>query len=527
MKRALSVVALITATLSPGVYADQSQELVRLRNTVTTLVENLVQRGVLTREQGDALIRETLVEAAPAAPAVEDEKDKRAVRVPYVPEIVKDELREQLRRELREDVVEDVLAKAKRERWNAPGAWPAWVDRLTITGDFRLRYQEDDFAAGNAPYLNFQRINERRSIAIDDPFLNTTEDRERLRARLRLGVNAQLTQGFDIGTRLATGSLTDPVSTNQTLGNTSRPYQVTLDQAFLRYRSHEERFTVWGGRMPSPWFSTDLVWDDDLNFEGLAARYRRSPSMEADRPAFNPFLTAGIFPLQEVELSSSDKWLYGVQAGFDWRFARLSVFKLGLARYEYRNITGRRNDPGLRTLDYTAPQFMQKGNSLFRIDDLSDPNSQLWGLASDFEEINVTTSIDFGTFAPHHVVLGFDYVKNVGFDQQAILARTGSMLDERNEGYQVSLLFGRPRVVRHGEWNVFMAHKHLESDAVVDAFTDSDFHLGGTDAEGWVVGGNYAIGDNIWVNVRYLSTDAIHGPPLGIDTLQFDLNARF
>ena len=65
------------------------------------------------------------------------------------------------------------------------------------------------------------------------------------------------------------------------------------------------------------------------------------------------------------------------------------------------------------------------------------------------------------------------------------------------------------------------------SDAVLDALTDSDFHLGGTNAKGFTVGGSYGVDDNAWLTLRWLSSDQIDGAPLSIDTLQFDLNTRF
>ena len=82
-------------------------------------------------------------------------------------------------------------------------------------------------------------------------------------------------------------------------------------------------------------------------------------------------------------------------------------------------------------------------------------------------------------------------------------------------------------LTKRGNWQVYAAYKHLERDAVLDAFTDSDFHLGGTDAKGWLLGGSYALMENAWVNARWLSSDEIDGPPLGIDVLQFDFYARF
>ena len=42
-----------------------------------------------------------------------------------------------------------------------------------------------------------------------------------------------------------------------------------------------------------------------------------------------------------------------------------------------------------------------------------------------------------------------------------------------------------------------------------------------------MIGGKYGVARNTWLQLRYLSSEAIDGPPLGIDTLQVDLNAKF
>jgi hypothetical protein len=104
---------------------------------------------------------------------------------------------------------------------------------------------------------------------------------------------------------------------------------------------------------------------------------------------------------------------------------------------------------------------------------------------------------------------------------------TGDPGDEETEGYMAKLTVGWPDVRLRRSWQVFLAYKHLERDAVLDAFTDSDFHLGGTNAEGWIVGGSYSLLDDTYLEARYLTADEITGPPLGIDVLQIDLGARF
>jgi hypothetical protein len=70
-------------------------------------------------------------------------------------------------------------------------------------------------------------------------------------------------------------------------------------------------------------------------------------------------------------------------------------------------------------------------------------------------------------------------------------------------------------------------YRSLEGDAVMDAFNDPDFHVGGTNAKGYTIGAKYGLGPGVWVRLRWMSADEIDGPPLSIDVLQLDLNAKF
>ena len=80
---------------------------------------------------------------------------------------------------------------------------------------------------------------------------------------------------------------------------------------------------------------------------------------------------------------------------------------------------------------------------------------------------------------------------------------------------------------RQGDWQAWLGYKYVERDAVLDAFNDPDFHLGGTDAKGWFVGGSYGIAKNTSLRARYLSANEIDLPPLAIDVFQLDLTTKF
>src|SRR5581483_11597413 len=135
------------------------------------------------------------------------------------------------------------------------------------------------------------------------------------------------------------------------------------------------------------------------------------------------------------------------------------------------------------TLDYTAPQFVQRGNTLFDIRNDDDPTTQLLALAADYRLADATFQFDWKLSPTYRVRLTGDYVKNIGLDPQQTLARTGFLIDKRDTGYQAELGFGQA-LTEVGAWRAFFGYRYVQRDAVLDAFTDSDFHLGGTDAKG-------------------------------------------
>jgi hypothetical protein len=202
------------------------------------------------------------------------------------------------------------------------------------------------------------------------------------------------------------------------------------------------------------------------------------------------------------------------------------TYKIAAAYYDYKNVTGEANDP-LRPgeKDFTAPQFQQKGNTLFDI----DPSSALkLALASDYKLVNLTGNIEIAFWQPVYITFWGDYVKNIGFDRDEVARRTGNPdVKEETEGYQVGMTVGHKRFQEFGDWELFLFYKRLEADAVLDAFTDSDFHGGGTNAKGWILGGSLGLAKNVWMRARWFSTDEISGPPFAVDMLQLDLNAKF
>lgn len=481
------------------------------------LIQLMIKEGLISLDKAQALLDAAEREAAaarsrmqPAAPAT--------VRVPYVPETVKAQMREELRKEITE--------QAKAERWVAPGSVPAWVDRVEWGGDFRLRYHADAFDEGNYPFLpDVQAINDAGGVtnASGFPLVNTTQDRQRLRYRGRLNLGAKVSEAVKVNFSLASGDDNGPVSTNKTFGDYLRKDAVWLDRAYIQARLYPGLELV-GGRMPNPFYSTDLVWDADLNPEGLALK--GSYSLGGQDSGNSLFATAGAFPLQEYA-RYSDRWLYAGQLGGAFRLGPANT-RIGLAYYDFQNIQSEKNAPdGSRLKDYTRPSLMTQGNSVFNM--RTDGLTTLAGLASEFRLVNLTAQVEFPIEGGKSVRVTGDYVKNIAFDQDEINRLRGEFGTQGGDaGWQLKVSGGDARIARRYDWDLSLAFRRIESDAVLDAFNDSDFGVyGGTDLEGTVLEGSYGVSDNTWLSLKWLSADTIKRLPLSSDVLLFDLNARF
>jgi putative porin len=518
----------------------QQQSMLELQHTVVNMLEGLVRRGVLTREDAQQMVADAQSKAKTevAAQQAQEKAEEGSVRVTYVPETVKDEIGAQVAKDIQPAVVDDVVTRAKNEGWGVPGALPSWVRNLDVDTRLRVRGEGDYFDDQNAQntYLNFSNVNKAGGIGKAGPaaLLNTEEDRARLRARLRVDVKADVDEHVTARFGVSTGNFADPISMNETLGNYDQKFNFGVHSASIEWKTWKERgtrsFDLIAGRFDNPFLHSNLIWDEDLAFDGVVGTIGFDVFRRQDRKFDRGvWLTLGAFPVQEVELTQSDKWLYAGQIGLDMPIGRLNAFRLGAAYYAFKNITGLRNAPDSTLKDYTAPLLLGKGNTLFDIRNDLDPNTNLFALASDYMLADVTAQFDFGGFGKNHIQLTMDYVDNRGFKADEVAARVGQPVTARTSGRQVEFSVGREKdkVRAARDWRVFATYRYVERDAMLDEFTDSDFALGGTDNQGFIVGFELGLAKNTWITTRWLSSNEIDGPPLGIDVLQLDLNTRF
>lgn len=557
----------------------------RSANFAINLIQRLVKKGVLEQAEADELIKQAdedtvVARQEAAAVAVQAAAEvhtamtpttppEGSVRVAYIPETVKAELREQIKA--------DVMAKARDESWATPRSMPEWTQRLKVFGDVRVRGEGISFPSGNdntGSFPNFNAINTGAPFDVSgttfSPQLNVDQDRNRIRLRARLGVEADLQHGFTAGIRLATGNTNTPVSTNQDLGlaangqggNFSK-YAIWLDRAFVKYElggQPNKNLAFTAGRFENPFFSTEIIWDEDVGFDGLGVQGRYQVHKN-----FTPFFAGVVAPVFNTDLNfasnnpakfkSEDKWLYAAQVGFDWKAAKKINFRGGVAYYDFKDIEGKLSDPFVPltpqdagNTDGSRPAFAQKGNTYRPIRNIiptvdndfgTSKQYQYFGLATPFRDLAFTGRLDLNYFEPIQISLTGEYIRNLAFHRSDIdaiavnnrgpnnVSGLPGKFDGGDTAWIAGVRVGKPTFEKAWDWSAGLNYRYVESDAVVDGFVDSDFGLGGTNQEGYSVYGSVALSPNVSIGLRWTSANEIAGPPLKTDIIQFDLNGKF
>ncbi len=469
---------------SPDVMAASSPPPVTPTENVTlNLINRLVQRGILSKEDAGDLIRQAKEDAQrvsqqsqiaqqaatqaaaaqqmaveAAAPPSSDE----AVSVSYVPEIVKTEMRDEIKR--------DVMAAAQSEGWTQPNV-PEWVRKFRPFMDFRFRYQGIYFPEGNSENpldtLNFNAINTgqpfnisqangNQSPPIGYPTYDTTQNRQQMRIRFRFGADMNLGDNFTGGFRIGTGQNGSPVSENQTLGAANNGqfggaggnfsnYAIWLDRAFLKYElgtDPDRMAALTFGRFDNPFYTpTTIMWANDIAFDGIAAQARYKILK-----GVTPFASVGIFPifntdlnfpaLQQPKISSYDKYLYAAQTGIDWKITKDLYYKGAVGYYNFQNVQGQVSAPQVAydqntqfSTDDSRPTFAQKGNTYMALRDIpAVPENnygtinqfQYFGLATPFQVLSANGRLEYRHWEPFIVSLSGEWDQNLAWNAQNI-----------------------------------------------------------------------------------------------------------
>lgn len=540
-------------------------------NATINLIRLMVKKGLITQGEADGLIKQANDEATQARTAIAEAPADGAqpgdVRAVYVPQNVRNEIREQVKQE--------VIAQAKSEHWAEPNAIPDWLDRISWYGDVRVRDESWYYSRKNAPdFINYAALNQTGpydinslSQHVNPPILNSTQNRlNMLRMQAHIGINVKLGDTVTAGVRIGSGNDNNPVSTTQTLGGGLVKKNLWLDQAWVRWQPNQY-YSVTAGRMPSPFLQTDLIFSPELNFDGVVG-HGEFPFTDD----LKTFVTAGAIPIQYTsnhaptqalgndKYAAGDKWMWATQLGFTWKLAEDVQWQAGLAYYFFNRMQGQLSAPcqvynGLVnycSTDNTAPDYMQWGNTVFLLRDIlpdtSSPNNyaqpQFVGLSYNYHIADLVNKLDFKV-GETPIELQVEYERNMAYHMRTAFNRYPNGLGVPVNNYQGSSdgsngpyksgpvgwllrgIIGNPHPMALNEWNIALGYKYLQPDAMLDGLTDQNFHLGGTNAKGFILTADYGIAQRTWLSVRYFAAKQVYGPPFTIDVVQFEVNTKF
>ena len=134
------------------------------------------------------------------------------------------------------------------------------VSRFRFSGDIRVR-QEDFFQS-------------RQDICVTANTPKGCTPRIRERIRVRLGIEGKAGEDFVGGLALATGTIYDPTSTNETLTSSFERKNITLDRGYITYAPKAYPWLqVTGGKFAATWIRTGQTFDGDLNPEGFSEKF--------------------------------------------------------------------------------------------------------------------------------------------------------------------------------------------------------------------------------------------------------------
>lgn len=354
--------------------------------------------------------------------------------------------------QVREEEKQKTAAEAS-QRETLAAKVPKWLDRLTPFGDLRLRdegfYQQDLHA------------------------------RDRFRLRGRIGLLANVADEISGTLRLATGNSDNPISTNQTLGDTFTSKTINLDWAYLTLKPGKTfglepgRFSITAGKfgINTQRFS-ELVWDDDVSPEGatetLTLVQQRDGWLRGLR------LHALQWIVDEVA-DGADPWISGSQFVGEAAPNATTSWTLAVADYyfDHTNAVARKflnpyDDPPANTKpNSNFNNQLANSNAVVR-----DSTGKILKYRSAFNVVNAGSEFDAADPAGVGIPAGVyaDVAYNTAADGRNLGLYAGGGIGRAGKDWYHDALRNQ------GDWGLAYTYAWIEQDAVLSLFTYSEIN---------------------------------------------------
>ena len=358
----------------------------------------------------------------------------------------------------------------------------SWADKIELKGDIRGRFEH---------------------VEVDDE-----TSKSRMRGRARVGMYADVNDQMRAGIRIATGSDESPTSTNQSIEDFGNKREIWLDLVYMAYEpSAIEELDIVFGKMKKPWEAvSDLMYDGDLNPEGLNANYATEGPIE-----FTANL--GFFLWQDSVNSDpeTDVTMGAGQLAAKTDLSEKISLSIGANAFIYNNIEDAEipvseSDSGTTTItdDAGTEQNVQvvKSKTLSKGNSEDDEGTWAYGyeLIEGFAKLDIKNDI-----LP--LKLYADYIVNIASDVEddtAVLFGVGTKYKKLSFDYN---------------------YRDIDTDAVVGLLADGDFSGGGAGGSGHKFKAKYGLLDNCTAGITYFLTEDYK--ERDVNTLHVDLVVKF
>lgn len=307
-------------------------------------------------------------------------------------------------------------------------------------------------------------------VEADDP----DDYQERHRIRARLGVYPWINEELSAGVQLVTSG--KATSNNETFGDDFAGDSMYLREAYINYHPMDYGFDgkvnfILGKREVKQTLvrENDLLWDSDLALEGMTLQYGK----DGKKQLAGLTAVAGYYFVEENDYDE-DRFLVVSQLAYNGEASSSVKYQAGVGYYNYQD---------METTDYDILEFF-----------------------GDFGG-------KFGDGLPWKI-----------YGQYAV--NTANDIEDEDQGYLVGAKIGKAKKV--GQWELDANYSRLEEFAVNPDFTDSDRADGGTNVEGFEVGGTYHLVQNMTLGLKYLTGTAdYNGDKDDVKIWQADMVVKF
>lgn len=357
------------------------------------------------------------------------------------------------------------------------------IDNATIYGDIRARYE-------------FRR---------GEDSSNITEDRERGRYKLVLGVK---TNAGDFYSDIALSMGANGRSDNSTFGNAANSSNGsnTKETVYVKRALLGWKVTDWlkveAGRVANPLYTTPMVWDGDLTFEGLVEK------VEYQWGKVNLFANFAqsqyIGDRQDFTIINNDRVtndLMAFQGGAKFDINERVSAKAALTFTKFSNDHAPGAGPFVPGLGSDSGRGVSLGTTTTA--------------TNDIRTIEIPAEVVFKLSDSMKLMAFSDYVTNLdGKDryEAAVAAATASSASRgaviRSAGHDdkawllgVGLSSQQGKQPKRGDWSSRLWYQDVGIYALDPNTVDSDFMDSRVNMKGIVLKGEYFLRDNVVVNL--------------------------